>query len=222
MSKKDRVTLSNVIAGSFLIIGLYLYLKVFNSSNIYWLFGIVILAAIIDGFIYFILPSKKRKKIKTGIKHNRQKTTNQTASNRLRSDDKIIFSRLEDLSGREFERLCYLYFKAKGYRPIETGNGADGGVDLVIYNRHYHEKEAVQIKHYIRSEKKITVSEIRELNSSKRNHKCVLTRFITTSSYTKDALKEADQYKMVCHDINWVKNKILKWQQKERTKIDIA
>ncbi|WP_246218514.1 restriction endonuclease [Litoribacterium kuwaitense] len=119
---------------------------------------------------------------------------------------------LEDLSWREFERLCYLYFKARGYKPQETADGADGGVDLVIYNRHHQAKEAIQIKHYLRSGNQITVKDIRELNSAKRNHGCMLARFITTSSYTKDALIEADQYRITCHDIHWIKNRIEKWR----------
>ncbi|MFC5613717.1 restriction endonuclease [Metabacillus niabensis] len=49
----------------------------------------------------------------------------------------MIKSKLEDLTWREFERLCYLYFKSKGYKASETSDGADGGIDLIIYNKHH-------------------------------------------------------------------------------------
>ncbi|MFC5466158.1 hypothetical protein [Lederbergia graminis] len=59
---------------------------------------------------------------------------------------------------------------------------------------------------------------MREINSAKRNHKCILSSFITTSGYTNDALKQADVYKMNCYGLDWVKNKIVKWQEQEQRK----
>ncbi|KIY23813.1 restriction endonuclease [Mesobacillus subterraneus] len=219
MTKKDRRTISNGIAVVFLLIGLYFYWIVFKSNSIYWLFGIVFSTVLIEEVIYSILPDIKAKKKTTRKKQLKKKETTHISPNRLRSDQDIILSRLEDLSWREFERLCFLYYKARGYKPRETGEGADGGVDLIIYNRHHKADEAIQIKHYMNSGNQITVTQIREFNSAKRNHKCVLSRFITTSGYTKDALREADNYKMECHDINWVKSKIEKWQELEQKKV---
>ncbi|WP_174880955.1 restriction endonuclease, partial [Metabacillus niabensis] len=126
----------------------------------------------------------------------------------------IIKSKLEELSWREFERLCYLYFKSKGYTS-ETPEGADGGVDLVVYNKHHKANEAIQIKHYLASGNRITVKEIRELSTAKRNHKCPLAMFITTSSFTKDALLQADKFSIECKDIHWVNNNIVKWQAQQ-------
>ncbi|RFA32239.1 hypothetical protein CAI16_18610 [Virgibacillus dokdonensis] len=136
----------------------------------------------------------------------------------LRSDKEIIESPLEELSWREFERICYLYFKARGYKPRQTANGADGGVDLIIYNRHHQANEAVQIKHYLLSNNQITVREMRELNSAKRNYNCVLARFITSSGYTRQALMEADKYKIRCDHIDWVRSRIEKWRKSELAK----
>jgi restriction system protein len=218
MTKKDRRAVSNGIAALFLLAGLFLYWLVFKSTNIYLLFGLILSTPVVERIIYSILPGKKSKKRSTNKRQVKKKGNTNISPNRLREDKDIIASRLEDLSWREFERLCFLYFKARGYKPRKTGEGADGGVDLIIYNRHHKAEEAIQIKHYINSGNPITVERIRELNSAKRNHKCVLSRFITTSRYTKDALKEADDYKMVCHDLNWVKNKIVKWQEQEQKK----
>ncbi|UII55672.1 restriction endonuclease [Cytobacillus spongiae] len=219
MTKKDRKAISNGIAVLFLLTGLFLYWRVFSSNNIYIFFGIILATPIIEAVIYSIFPGNKTKKSSTSKHHVKKKGNINCSPNRLREDKEIIASRLEDLSWREFERLCFLYFKARGYKPRETGEGADGGVDLIIYNRHHKAEEAIQIKHYISSGNQITVEKIRELNSAKRNHNCVLSRFITTSGYTKDALKQADDYKMICHDLNWVKNKIIKWQEQEQKKV---
>ena len=217
MTKKDRQALSYGVSVIFLFISLYLYWIVFKSSNVYVFFGILLAIPLMKRVIYSLLPTAKSTRKR---KHNPKKkgTTSKSkrTTNKLREDRIILASSLKDLSWREFERLCFLYFKAKGYKPRETKGGADGGVDLIIYNRKNGSDEAVQIKHYINSGNNITVEKIRELNSAKRNHKCVLTRFITTSRYTKEALKQADMYNMICHDINWVEDKIVKWQKQER------
>jgi restriction system protein len=219
MTKKDKRAISNSIAALILLSGLFLHWIVFKSTNYYLLFGLILAIPFVERIIYSVLPDKKSKKRSIGKKQDKNKGLINTSPNRLRKDKEIISSRLEELSWREFERLCFLYFKAKGYKPRETGEGADGGVDLIIYNRYHKTEEAIQIKHYINSGNQITVTQIRELNSAKRNHKCVLSRFITTSRYTNDALREADLFKMTCHDLNWVKNKIVKWQEQEQEKI---
>ncbi|MCR2823792.1 restriction endonuclease [Lederbergia panacisoli] len=193
MTKKEKRAISNVIAGLSLLVGLFLYWSVFNSNNYYLLFGLILATPVVERITYSILPDKKSKKRSTGKKVKNKSLTN-IPSNRLRDDKEIIGSKLEELSWKEFERLCFLYFKAKGYKTRESGEGADGGVDLIIYNRHHKAEEAIQIKHYLNSGNPITVTQIRELNSAKRNHNCVLSRFITTSSYTKYALREADDF----------------------------
>lgn len=219
MTKKDRRKISNGIASLFLFVGLFLYWMVFKSTNTYVFFGLILTTPVVERIIYLILSTTKSKKRSTNQRQVMKKGYTNIPHNRLREDKDIIASKLEDLSWREFERLCFLYYKAKGYKPRETGEGADGGVDLIIYNRHHRAEEAIQIKHYINSGNQITVERIRELNSAKRNHNCVLSRFITTSRYTKNALKEADNYKMICHDLNWVGNKIVKWQEQEQRKV---
>lgn len=183
----------------------------FKSNNIYILIGIVIATPLIETTTFRTLPKSKIGGYKA--KKKRLKQSKPNSFNKLRDDSLIIQSPLNQLSWREFERLCFLYFKAKGYSPLETSNGADGGVDLIIYNKHHKTHEAIQIKHYISSGNQITVKEIRELNSAKRNHNCILARFITSSTYSMPALREADKYKIECHDINWVKNNIVKWQR---------
>jgi len=212
MNTKERKTLSNVIAGFYLITALAIYWFVLKSTNIYILFGILISVTIFERLVFMALPKKKTKKTR---KKNKQNASSSKQNNRLRSDDEIIKSKTEDLSWREFERLCYLYFKSGGYKASETSEGADGGIDLVVYNKQHKANEAIQIKHYLASGNRITVKEIRELNSSKRNHNCLLAMFITTSTFTKDALLQADKFKIECKDIHWVNNNIVIWQKQQ-------
>lgn len=210
MTKKDRNIISNGISAVIILISLFLYVAVFKSNNMLIFFGIILLAPIIKSIVFGLLPNKKDKKVNTPKRKSHSANTN-----RLRTDREILMSKLDEISWREFERLCFLYYKSKGYKPRETSEGADGGVDLIIYSRHHQTDIAVQIKHYYTSGNRITVKEIREINSAKRNHKCSLSDFITTSTFTKDALKEADKYNIVCRDIHWVENNIIKWKNSE-------
>lgn len=211
MNKKDRKTLSNVIAGFYLITALVIWVML-KSTNIYIFFSILIFAPILERLVFIALPKKNTKKSR---KKNKIRGSSANQSNRLRADNEIIKSKLEDLTWREFERLCYLYFKSKGYKASETSDGADGGIDLIIYNKHHKANEGIQIKHYLGSGKRITVKEIRELNSAKRNHNCPLAMFITSSTFTKDALLQADIFKIECKDIHWINNNIVKWQEQQ-------
>lgn len=220
MNKQVRKSLVNVISGLFLMISLYLYWNVFHGTNMYSFLGILIATPIINGIMYKVLPvkGKGKKRVSSPRKNNSKGHKSKKVFHQLRSDKEIIESPLEELSWREFERICYLYFKARGYKPRQTANGADGGVDLIIYNRHHQANEAVQIKHYLLSKNQITVREIRELNSAKRNYNCVLARFITSSGYTRQALMEADKYKIRCDHIDWVRSRIEKWRKSELAK----
>lgn len=215
MNKRTRKNISNLIAGLYLLLALCIFWFVFKSTNFYAFLGIIISTPVIETIFFHKLPDKKVNKQKKAQPLNK---VSKTKTIKLRSDDEILTLKLEELTWREFERLCFLFYKAKGYKPRETSEGADGGVDLIIYNRTHKTEEAIQIKHYIESGNQITVKEIRELNSSKRNHGCVLAQFITTSGYTNAALTQADKFKIDCHDINWVKSKIVKWQKEEALK----
>lgn len=128
---------------------------------------------------------------------------------------------LEELSWREFEELCFFYYKAKGYKPCKTSEGADGGVDLIIFNRHQNTEVAVQIKHYKKG-KQIDVKLIRELDSAKKNHGCILAEMITSSRFTNPALVEADRRNIKCRDIEWVNSKLLLWREQQVEKKDLA
>ncbi|MCX8046217.1 MAG: restriction endonuclease [Anoxybacillus gonensis] len=166
---------------------------------------------------------KKPTKIFTPQKRTSQDSSNQeTAKYNVRPDNEIISLPLHDLNGYEFERLCYLYFKAIGYNPELTPPSQDKGVDLILTDRKEKFKIAVQCKHYINSGRQITVKEIRELVGAKRNHRCIKGWFIATTTYTNAALAEADTHHIDCFAIEFVENKIVAWKEREAAKYQVA
>ncbi|MGG0736959.1 restriction endonuclease [Niallia taxi] len=200
---------------------------IFENTIIY-LFSSLFFGIFIGLFVSSLIPSKKKQNTRKNTS-SKDKTKQTTASAKkdtnntrthslLHKDSEILTLPFNELTWRDFERLCYLYFKAKSTNPRETSNGADGGVDLIIFNKHHKTDIAIQIKHYQKG-KQITVKELRELNTAKRNHNCILAEFITTSTYTNAALAEAIKFKITCRDKHWVENKILRWRDEAAAKI---
>lgn len=229
MNKKKKKELDWALGVIFALIGLVIWYKFFSDNWILF-FAFLITGKILPTLILSMIPdassnSTTSKKTTKNIKSEKSHSKNGisiTSSNRLSPDDEILKLSLEEMSWREFERLCYLYYKAKRYKPEETKKGADGGIDLVYYHPYHKGNVAVQIKHRITSGNQVTVKEVRELNTSKRNYDCILAEFITTSTFTAEALKQADNFNIETHDINWVKNKIIKWKNEEVKKKNIV
>ncbi|NOU69277.1 hypothetical protein GC096_35250 [Paenibacillus sp. LMG 31461] len=171
----------------------------------------MLISAVALGVIVALLPSKKKGRVKkTKIKANRSKAQRPHSSTQNRSDQEILSSSLESLSGAEFERLLALYFRDKGYEVKEVGiGGKDGGVDLVIIDQR-GEKTAVQAKCYA-NHNTVGVQIVRELVGAKRNHDCILSLLITTSDLTEPAKKEAEQFKVDYWHGAVVEQKLKSW-----------
>ncbi|MEW5320727.1 restriction endonuclease [Geobacillus thermoleovorans] len=167
-------------------------------------------------------PSKPSSSKKQATPANSVSSSGQAGKNGVRPDDVIMRLPLQELNGYEFERLCYLYFKAMGYKPELTPPAQDKGVDLILTDKQENFKIAVQCKHYINSGRQITVKEIRELVGAKRNHNCIKGWFIATTTYTNAALVEADSHHIDCFAIEFVKNKIIPWKEQEVAKLQVA
>ncbi|TRZ38309.1 restriction endonuclease [Niallia circulans] len=234
MQEKNKQKLGSFVA-LLLVIGLWQVREtvvsispIFDNAIIY-LFSSLFVGIFIGLFVSSLIPGKKKQnsrkntssKEKTKTKQTtafaKKDTNNMRTHSLLHKDSEILTLPFNELTWRDFERLCYLYYKAKSTNPRETSNGADGGVDLIIFNKHHKTDIAIQIKHYQKG-KQITVKEIRELNTAKRNHKCILAEFITTSTYTNAALIEASKFKITCRDKHWVENKILRWRDEAAAK----
>lgn len=192
--------------------------------------GILVIIVVL-GFFASIFQGNKRKASKHKRKNNSKNITHRT-SLKCRSDEVILTSSLDNISGAEFERLLALYFRDQGYTVKEVGvGGNDGGVDLVIIDNR-GEKTAVQAKCYADGNN-VGVPIVRELVGAKRNHDCILSLLVTTSDLTLQAKKEAEQFKVDYWHGAIVEQKLKawgKWQpgkkqnrhiQKKRTAIEI-
>ncbi|WP_223070243.1 restriction endonuclease [Paenibacillus caui] len=210
--KAEGKQLAYVLRGIFIIGGLAIY---FSIPGLHWgfffgiLFGSVLVAEIIGA-----MWTRKRRNQKKQKTEATNKTTARTASRRssniVRSDDVILTSRLDNLTGAEFERLLALYFRDQGYTVKEVGvGGNDGGVDLVIIDRR-GEKTAVQAKCYA-DHNLVPVMTVRELVAAKRNHDCILSLLVTTSDLTPPAKKEAEQFKVDYWHGGLVEQKLRAW-----------
>ncbi|MEF2966735.1 restriction endonuclease [Paenibacillus sp. M1] len=213
--KAEGKQVAYVLRGLFIIGGLSLY---FSIPGLHWgfffgiLLGSVIVAEILGAMWTRSRRNRKKQKSKTSNKKKTAQTASRRSSNSVRSDEIILTSRLDDLSGAEFERLLALYFRDQGYTVKEVGvGGNDGGVDLVIIDRR-GEKTAVQAKCYA-DHHLVPVMTVRELVGAKRNHDCILSLLITTSDLTPPAKKEAEQFKVDYWHGGLVEQKLSVWDK---------
>lgn len=211
--KAEGRQIAYVLRGLFIIGGLSLY---FSIPGLHWgfFFGILICSVVVGEIIGGMWTRKRRKqkkqKQKRTYKNTSRATSSRRSSNTVRPDGAILTSRLDDLSGAEFERLLALYFRDQGYIVKEVGvGGNDGGVDLVILDRR-GEKTAVQAKCYS-DHRPVQVMTVRELVAAKRNHDCILSLLITTSDLTLPAKKEAEQFKVDYWHGGLVEQKLSAW-----------
>lgn len=195
--KSEGNQIAYLLRGLFILGGLPLY---FNIPGLHWgfFFGILLGSVILSEIVGLIWIRKRRAaktKRKSQPKTQRASSVAHRTFNQIRADEVILATKLEELSGAEFERLLAMYFIDQGYAVKEVGvGGNDGGVDLVITDRR-GEKTAVQAKCY--SERnKVPVQTVRELVAAKRNHDCILSLLVTTSDLTSPAKDEADKFKV--------------------------
>lgn len=168
-------------------------------KEIIWFLVAVVILGVIAGLLQ---PTKKKKSKRKRTIRTSTKRTNSAAkafnrsSKTCRSDEVILSTPLDRLTGVEFERLLALYFRDQGYKVHEVGvgGGNDGGVDLVIVDKR-GEKTAVQAKCYA-DHNMVPVQIVRELVVAKRNHDCILTLLVTTSDLTAPAKKQAEQFRV--------------------------
>lgn len=212
-----------ILRGLFIIGGLALY---FNIPGLHWgfffviLFGSVIIAEIIGANWTRKRRTEKKQKRTSTITKSQKKTkegNTRRTSKECRSDETILSSGFEGMSGAEFERVLALYFRDQGYTVKEVGiGGSDGGVDLVIIDKR-GEKTAVQAKCYA-DHNTVSVQTVRELVAAKRNHDCILSLLITTSDLTAPAKKEAEQFKVDYWHGALVEQKLKAWGKLQPSK----
>jgi len=118
---------------------------------------------------------------------------------------------LDSLSGKEFEQFLKWFFEELGYIVRLTSLTTDSGVDLVIVKN--EEKIAVQAKRYKRTNK-VPNSVILKTRGGQDIHGCDRSMIVTTSFFTKQAIKEAKQLKIELWDRNFLSASIDQINQK--------
>lgn len=90
---------------------------------------------------------------------------------------------LESITWQQFEQVIGEAFRRQGYRVEETANGADGGVDLVLFRE--GEKALVQCKQW--KSVKVSVNVVRELFGVMAAEGASWGFVVTSGEFTKDA-----------------------------------
>lgn len=203
--------------------------------NYYLLGGILLFGIILASIVENLVPDMRRKENKnknsyTGIERKQKNSTqNKRVSTTTKSVKKptsksvremktLLKIPYEQMNGREFELIVAEYFKQNYKNAEKTRESKDGGVDITYIDDEGF-KVAVQVKHRMESGKDIKESELRDLVGSMRNHKCRRTHFVTTTSYTPDAMRYAGDVKMKTYSFVWVNGGLQKWREEELKKI---
>ncbi|MDF2947485.1 MAG: restriction endonuclease [Bacillales bacterium] len=205
--KKGRKSSLLEIIHALLFMALF-YIWYTFSLEWYYLFVFMIIPSVVIISISGLLPKDSNAVKKSTSKKLHSKSTKSTIND-------IKEKQLLEMNGFEFEELCYQYFKSKKVNPRLTQKTQDHGVDLIIEDKESGKDIAIQIKHYYNSNSPVSVQTIREIDSAKKNYNCLFAEVITTSRFTRPALLEAEKRNIICRDIEWVRNKIIKWQNKK-------
>ena len=93
---------------------------------------------------------------------------------------------LAAIEWRRFEAVCEAFFAQAGLATRSQSHGADGGVDIWLQSRHVVEPRIVQCKHW--QSKPVGVKEVREFLGVMASHKLQNGTYVTSSTFTADAL----------------------------------
>jgi restriction system protein len=97
-----------------------------------------------------------------------------------------------DIEWRRFEAVCESLFAQSGFKTKSQSHGADGGVDIWMYSAHAEGPVSIaQCKHF--RSREVDVKLIREFFGVMASHKLQRGTFVTTSTFTADAQKFANE-----------------------------
>ncbi|MNR99674.1 DNA topoisomerase I/SWI domain fusion protein [compost metagenome] len=94
---------------------------------------------------------------------------------------------LRSLEWKRFELLCAKYYETLGFKSVTLSKGADGGIDIKLYRTDpEHPIAIVQCKAW--ANKPVGVKEVRELLGVMAHEKVARGIFLSSSTYSKDAI----------------------------------
>ena len=131
----------------------------------------------------------KAKPKRIGLLEPTLEKASTTTSERTNSWNKQVFA---DIEWRRFEAVCERLFAQSGFKTKSQSHGADGGVDVWMYSAHAEGPVSIaQCKHF--RSKEVDVKLIREFFGVMSSHKLQRGTFVTTSTFTADAQKFANE-----------------------------
>ncbi len=97
-----------------------------------------------------------------------------------------------DIEWRRFEAVCERFFAQGGFKTKSQSHGADGGVDIWMYSDNAEGAVSIaQCKHF--NNKDVDVKLVREFYGVMSSHKLQRGTFVTSSGFTADAQKFANE-----------------------------
>ena len=96
---------------------------------------------------------------------------------------------LDEMEWRRFEQICSAYFTHAGVKNALTGLGADGGIDIKIFDE--QTSDLISIVQCKRFNNPVSVKLIREFFGVMSSQNIPKGYFITTSSFHKNAIEFA-------------------------------
>jgi restriction system protein len=133
--------------------------------------------------------TSKTKPKRIGLFEPTLEHTPTISTERSASWSKQVFA---DIEWRRFEAVCERLFAQSGFKTKSQSHGADGGVDVWMYSAHAEGPVSIaQCKHF--RSKEVDVKLIREFFGVMASHKLQRGTFVTTSTFTADAQKFANE-----------------------------
>lgn len=93
---------------------------------------------------------------------------------------------LAAIEWRRFEALCEALYAQAGFTTRSQPHGADGGVDIWLQSKHSDVPRIVQCKHW--QSKPVGVKEMREFFGVMASHQLKGGTYVTSSTFTVDAM----------------------------------
>ena len=133
---------------------------------------------------------------------------------------KLNKSLLRSIDWKNYENVCTAYLLAKNINAKTTGLGADGGIDIKVYNQSGEQTGVAQCKAW---KKKIGVNLVRELFGVMASEGIDKGIFFTTSTFTFDAIQFCRNKNILLIDGDELIKRIKKLDESQKAKIlDVA
>ena len=91
---------------------------------------------------------------------------------------------------RRFEALCEAFYAQAGFTTRSQSHGPDGGVDIWLQSKHIVAPRIVQCKHW--RNRQVALKDMREFLGVMASHKLQNGTFVTSSTFTREALAFAE------------------------------